>query len=145
MQAIPIGLAVAGSIAKGIGGYKAGKQNKKALYAAAIEEEKAGNAQALAVRDTARAKIGQQISGQFGNGFQGGSGSALDALTESQVNATLDMLEVRRQALTKARSQRAEGDMRMSQGKFALAEGLIGAGSAAVSMGSDWGAAKAPS
>jgi hypothetical protein len=145
MQILPMALAAGGSIIKGIGGLKAGQQNKKALYGQALEEERAGEAQAMRIRDTARRAMGQQIAGQFSNGFQGGSGSALDALTESQINATLDMMEVRRQAAGKARSMRAEGDMRLSQGKFALAEGLIGAASAVVGQKSDWAAAKAPS
>jgi len=145
VQALPIALSAGASVLKGVAGLRAGQQNRNALYGQALEEEAAGNAQALRVRDSARKAIGEQVAAQFSNGFQGGTGSALDALTESQINATMDMLQVRRDAAFKARSQRAEGDMRLSQGKFALAQGIIGAASTVAGGMSDWAAAKAPS
>lgn len=141
MQALPIALAAGGSILKGVAGLKAGQQNKKALDAQALEEERTGNAQALRIRAEARRAMGDQIGGQFSNGFQGGSGSAIDALSESQINATMDALEVRRQSASKASAARAEGKMRLSQGKFALAEGIIGAGAKVA----DWADARSKS
>lgn len=128
-------LSAGGSILKGVAANKAGKQNRRAAYAQAREEERTGEAQALRIRDEARRAMGEQIAGQFANGFMGGTGSALDALSESQINATVDMLEVRRQAQAKAQSLRAEGDQARQQGRFALASGILGAASTAVS---DW-------
>lgn len=139
---VSMGLQAAGGLVKGVAGYKAGRANKKAFYADAIEQEKAGNAQAIQVRDQARQVIGNQVAAQFSNGFQGGTGSALDALGESQINATLDMLQVRRDAASKAMSARAQGDQALQQGKFALLSGVIEAGSSISSGIHDWAAAK---
>jgi len=124
---------------------KAGQQNKAALYGQALEEEGAGNAQALRIRDQARKAIGQQAAGQWANGFTGDSGSALDALSESQINATLDMMQVRRDAEMKARSYRAQGDQAESQGNAAFAAGLLGGAAKLFGASSDWASAKAPS
>lgn len=145
VQAIPAALAIGGSIIKGVGGYKAGQANARRARFQAGEELNAGNAQALRIRDQARDAIGQQIAGQFSNGFEGGTGTALDALTQSQIDQTLDMLEVRRQAAGKARGLQMEARQQSTAGKFALAEGLIGAASKGFGMNSDWAAARAPS
>lgn len=136
-------LSAGASVLGGIAANKAGQQNRAALYGQALEEENAGNAQAIRIKEQARKIIGEQISAQASNGFTGDSGTALDALTESQVNATLDMMQVRRDAMMKARSLRAEGDMRAQQGKFSLLGSFLGAGSKIVGGLSDWGAAHA--
>lgn len=131
-----------GHIVQGVGGYVAGKQNKRALYGQANEEEQAGAAQELRIREEARMAIGQQLSAQFANGMQGGSGSSLDALTQSQINMALDALRVRRDATAKARALRAEGRMAATQGKFALVSGLFQAGSAVTKNSADWAQAR---
>jgi len=141
-QNLPSILAVGGSIFGGSAKNAAGQQNQQALYAQATEEEAAGAAQETRIREQARKAIGEQSASLSANGFQGDSGSALDALTESQINATLDALNVRRQAAAKARALRAEGDIRASEGKNGLISGLIGAGSAAAGMMHDWAAVK---
>lgn len=138
-------LTIGGKMFGGIAKNKAGKQNQKALYGQAREEEIAGAEQELRIRSAARKSIGEQLAAQASNGFQGGTGSALDALTESQVNAALDALTVRRDVAGKARSLRAEGDQRRKEGKNGLIEGLLGAASSAASMGSDWASARAGS
>jgi len=136
-------LGAGAALLGGIAANKAGQQNKAALYGQAREEENAGNAQALRVKEQARKIIGEQIAAQAGNGFRGDGGSALDALTESQVNATLDMMQVRRDAMMKARSMRAEGDMRAQQGTFNLMGSFLGAGSKIMGGMSDWATASA--
>jgi len=141
MQAIGPVLSAVGTVMGGIAAKKAGQQNQAALYGQAIEEENAGNAQALRIKEQARRAIGEQVAAQWGNGFTGGSGSALDALTESQVNATMDMMQVRRDAEAKARSLRTEGDQRASAGKWALAESIVGAGAKLFGASADWAAA----
>ena len=138
-------LTIGGKVFGGIAKNKAGKQNQKALYGQAREEEIAGAEQELRIRSAARKSIGEQLAAQASNGFMGGTGSALDALTESQVNAALDALTVRREVAGKARSLRAEGDQRRKEGKNGLIEGLLGAASSAASMGSDWASARAGS
>lgn len=135
-------LSAGSSVLGGIAANKAGRQNRDALYSQALEEENAGNAQALRIKEQARKIIGEQAAAQASNGFTGDSGSALDALTESQINATLDTMQVRRDAMMKARSMRAEGDMRYSQGRYAMLGSFLSAGAKLIGASSDWGAAK---
>lgn len=131
-----------GHIIQGVGGYVAGQQNKRALYQQAGEEEQAGVAAETRIRETARAEIGQQVAAQFSNGMMGGTGSALDSLTQSQINAALDALNVRRDTAAKAKALRQQGKMASTAGKFALAAGLFQAGSSVANNSSDWAAAR---
>ncbi|PNU05805.1 hypothetical protein [Novosphingobium guangzhouense] len=134
--------AVAGNVIKGVGGFVASRQQSKALKRQAREEENAGAAQSLRIRDQARKAIGQQLAAQSSNGFMGGTGSALDALTESQVNGALDAMTVIRDAGTKAQALRYEAKMRRTEGNFALASGLVGAASSVSGMKDDWAQAR---
>lgn len=141
-QMIPMALMAAGSIVKGVGGLKAGNANARALNREARGTELQGVAEEARVRDAARASMGEQIAAQFANGMQGGTGSALDALRESKVNAALDILEIRRQANARAMELRAQGRQQKRQGRFALIEGLIGAASAGYQANQDWADAR---
>lgn len=141
-QAIPMIAMAAGSVIKGVGGMKAGNANARALNREARGTELQGVAEEARVRDAARASMGEQIAAQFANGMQGGTGSALDALRESKVNAALDILEIRRQANARAMELRAQGRQQKRQGRFALVEGLIGAGSSIASANADWADAR---
>ena len=134
-------VSAVGSIVGGSASYAAGKYNKKVSYNAAVEAERDGAAQVLRVRDAAR----KAISAQGASGFQIGTGSALDALTESQINATMDALNVRREASARARGLRVQGDQAMSAGKNAYTAGLFQSASSVMDMKADWGAAKAGS
>lgn len=134
MEALKIGANVVG----GVGSFLSSRHNSKVLKAQAREEESAGALQSLRIAEEARRAIGQQLAAQSSNGFMGGSGSALDALTESQVNAALDAMTVRRDAAMKAKSLRGEAKSQRRQGAFALAQGLLGAGSAYAGMQDDW-------
>lgn len=133
----------AGQIVSGIGANRAGQYNQRAMEATALDEERDGAAQELRIREAARAAIGQQVAAQGANGFQQGTGSAIDALAESQVNAVLDAMTVRRQAASAARSSRMKGEIAAAEGKQALIAGLFGAGSRIVSHQSDWATARA--
>lgn len=138
-------LAAAGaaaSILQGVGGFMAGQANKKADYAAARDEINASTVQEQQIRDQARAKMGQQIASQWGNGLEGGTGTALDALAQSQVEAALDVMEVRNQGVSRYRALRARGKQSARQGYFDLAGGLLGAASTVKSSNSDWAQAR---
>lgn len=135
-------VSAVGSIVSGSASYAAGKYNKKVSYNAAVEAERDGAAQVLRVRDAARKTMGGQVAAQGASGFQIGTGSALDALTESQINATMDALNVRREASARARGLRVQGDQAMSAGKNAYTAGLFQAASSVLDMKADWGAAK---
>jgi hypothetical protein len=124
----------AGQLIGGVGAYEAGKFNKATADTEAIEAERAGAADELRVRDAARQAMGDQIAAQGANGFQQGTGSALDALAQSQVNAALDALTVRRQAAAQARSKRISGSIAKAQGENALVQGMMGAAATSI----DW-------
>ena len=135
--------SVTGPIITGVAGYQAGEYNRAADYSNAVSDERAGDADEARIRDQSRQAIGQQIAAQGANGFQQGTGSALDALTQSQINATLDAMNARYTAASKARAARAAGDVAYAQGQNALVQGLIGAGSNAAKIGTDWAQASA--
>ena len=117
----------AGNLVQGVAGYEAGKYNQAAANIEAIDQERAGAAEEGRVREAARAAIGQQLAAQGANGFAMGTGSAVDALMESQVNAALDAMTVRRDAAMRARAARAAGAIARAQGDNALVSGMLGA------------------
>lgn len=131
-------LSAGANIIKGVGGFVASRQQSKALKRQAREEENAGALQSLRIREQARQAIGQQLAAQSSNGFLGGTGSALDALTESQANAALDAMTLIRDAGMKAQGMRYEAKMRRTEGMFALASGMLGAASSVSGMRDDW-------
>lgn len=135
-------MPAAGNIVQGVGGLLAGNANSKALKKQSRETLVQGNAEETRIREAARATMGEQVAAQFSNGFQGGSGSALDALRESKVNAALDALEIRRQAMGKAAALRAEAKQAKMEGRFALVSGLLGAGSSVARGKADWADAR---
>lgn len=118
----------------------AGNANARAAREQAREEERAAAGQIRRVREDARRKIGEQYAALAGGGFEGAAsgGTALDALKQSQVEAALDVLELRRQGALKSRSLRREASNAKREGKFALIQGFLGAASDATRMSSDW-------
>ncbi|TCP35915.1 hypothetical protein [Sphingomonas sp. BK235] len=131
-----------GHVVAGVGGYEAGRFNQRAAQTGAIEEQRAGAAAETRIRDSARAAIGAQLAAQGANGFEQGSGSALDALADSQVSAAFDALQARDDAARRARARLVEGDIARAQGNNALVSGLIGAGASLLQSRSDWAAAR---
>lgn len=128
----------AGQVIGGIGQFEAGKFNRKEARIAANNTLQDENDQEARVRENARAAIGEQLAQQGGSGTQMGTGSNLDAIMQSQVNATLDALTLRRQAAARARSQRVQGDIAYARGQNALVGGFLGGvGSGLKNI--DWG------
>jgi hypothetical protein len=134
--------AAGGKIIGGIGALKAGNANSKALKTQARGEMIAGAAEEARIREAARTAMGDQVAAQFGNGLEGGSGSALDALRESKIQAVLDTLEIRRGARIKSDELNARAKLEKRQGRFALASSILGAAGDVASMGSDWADAR---
>lgn len=128
----------AGNLVGGIASYETGKYNRSAARTEATEAERAGAAEESRIRDAARMAIGNQVNAQGSNGFQQGTGSALDALTQSQINAALDGLSVRSQAAGRARSARVSGDLAYAAGKNAMVQGMFGA----AAKGIDWASSR---
>lgn len=144
MQAIPMALAVIGGGVKAYGQVKAGNENKKQAYGQAREEEAVGAERELRIRRAASAAIGEQVAAQSANGFMGGTGSALDALAESQINAVLDAMTVRREAAGRARALRAQGDQAQRMGRMSAIETMIGTAGQVYNIKKDWAAVNAP-
>lgn len=135
-------LPIVGNLVQGIAGNSAAQANAAQAEAAATDALRTATADEAVLRDRARKVIGEQVAAQFANGFQGGTGTALDALAESQVNATLDALRIRRDALSRASTYRYQASMERRQGFLSLASGILGAGAAGYQQQQDWAAAR---
>lgn len=144
MNNLPGMFSMGGSLLQGWGAMSAGNYNRDAAYAAARDAEMTGVAQEEVVRNRGRKAIGEQAAALAGNGFSGNSGTALDLLHESQVNAVLDVLEVRRQATSRATNLRTTGDMAAYQGKQSAVASLLGGAANLAAQRSDWAAVRAP-
>lgn len=134
--------SVGGRLGQGLAGMMAGNAQSKILKAQAQDELNTGAEQELRIRNQARQTIGRQAAAQGSNGFLGGTGSALDYLMESQVNAELDQMAVRREAATKATALDDEATMRKNAGTSQLVSGLFGAYGASVAQKDDWADAR---
>ncbi|WP_308815572.1 hypothetical protein [Sphingomonas sp. GV3] len=132
----------AGQLIGGVGAYEAGKYNKAVAETEAVEAQNVGAADELRVREAARAAIGQQVAAQGSNGFAMGTGSAIDALQQSQINAALDAMQVRQEAKSRARALRIQGAIAKSQGDNALVQSMFGAASSTYRMQQDWASAR---
>lgn len=132
----------AGHVIGGVAGYEQGRWNAGAAETEAVETARAGAGEEARVRETARMAIGQQLAAQGAGGLAMGTGSALDALTQSQVNAALDALTVRDQAARRARAARVSGAIARAQGENALVQGMFGAASSVARGRGDWAAAR---
>ena len=134
--------AAGASLVKGVGGFMAGQANKKNAFAQAREERLGSAENERELRRDARRGIGTQLASQWGNGMEGGSGTALEALRESEMNAALDAAEIRRQGAARSKSLRAQGKQAGRQGYFDLAGGILGAADSYSGMSNDWAQAK---
>ena len=135
-------LGAGGKLVQGVGALRAGNSNSKALKKQARGELAAGAAEEARIREAARSQMGDQVGAQFSNGLEGGSGSALDALRESKIQAALDTLEVRRQARLKSDELNARAKLEKRQGRYALAGAILGAAGDVASSSGDWADAR---
>lgn len=132
-------IKAAGSLVSGAAGYESGKYNRDVSNTMAVNAERDGTVEESRIRDAARMSMGNLVAAQGANGFQQGTGSAIDALTQSQINATLDALTARRQAAAKASGLRVQGAQAYSSGVNSMAGSIF----SAASTGVDWANAKA--
>lgn len=138
MAFLPAALAIAGPLISGVGRMSAANANARRLDAQAAEERRSGVEDRNRLREDVRAAIGTQLAAQVSNGLEGGSGTALDALRQSQIEGALDVLELRRQTEMRARSLNVQAKDQRREGRFALLEGVIGAAAAGYKAKSDW-------
>ncbi len=131
-------LAAGGKLVGGLGGFLSANANAARDKEQAAEERYASAAEIRRMKDEQRELIGEQLAAQVSNGLEGGSGTALTSLRQSQVNAALDVMEARRSGELRARAleQRAKDSRR--EGKFSLLSGIFSAGSTIYKQRSDW-------
>lgn len=131
-------IKMVGSIVSGAASYEAGKYNAAVQRENAISTERDGAMMAERIRRAASARIGEQFAAQGASGFTLNTGSARDAIVESQVNAAMDVLTARREAAAKARGLRSDAAMSNAAAKNAWTAGVLQAGATAV----DWATSK---
>lgn len=101
-----IGQIVSGTAYLEQGKFSSAVAERNALYA-----ERDGAAEEETAREANRKGVGAQLVAQGGSGFEMGTGTALDALLESQINGILDALTIRRGAASRAASLRMGGQV----------------------------------
>ena len=116
-------MKAAGSLIEGVGAYQAGRFNRAVSRVNATNTLRDQTAEEARIREEARRAMGLQVAAQAGSGFEAGTGSALDALRESAVNASLDILLSRRKARSEADAALTQGRLAAHQGKYALIGG----------------------
>jgi len=136
-------IAGGGSLIKGIGAYEAGKFNAKVARFNKAEMLSDSVAQQQQIRDMARQTMGEQIASQGASGMDLGTGSALDVLHESAVNAQLDAMALRRKSTLKGIDYDNQAWSAKATGTAGFVSGLTEAASSAFSAGADYAAAGA--
>lgn len=135
-------MQMAGSIFQGMAAYGAGQQNKAAYATASVNALRQGAAQESRIRDSVRQAVGNQVAAQWGNGMEGGTGSAIDAVHESLVQGALDALNVRAEAQSRSETLNYQGALAEQQGQNSLISGLLGAGASFAQGQQDWAVAR---
>lgn len=132
-------LEMGGTLAKGVSGFMAGKANAKLLRAEARAAVRTGVAQDDDIRLEARRTAGEAIAGMGANGGGMGTGSALDALREIEVESGLDRLRVKADAHNKSASLNYQARLAKRQGAFELLGSALEAGASALGGGGGGG------
>jgi hypothetical protein len=135
-------LGAVGKLVQGVAASNAGSASQKILNQEAQETSAAGVQQELQLRASAREAIGNQVAGQFSNGFLGGTGSALDLLHQSQVNAALDVMNLRTQWSSRAQALQVQGEQAKAAGQSQLVGSLFSAAGGAFKGAEDWASAR---
>lgn len=130
-RAAGAGLQAGGALVQGIGGLQAGKANARLARAEAKAALREGVARDDEIRRAARRAAGEAIAAMGANGVDLGTGSALDALREIEVESGLDRLRAKAEAQGRASALRYQAKVYKRQGAFQLLGGLLGASSAA--------------
>lgn len=130
---IAIGLQVATGLTQ------AKSQHDGLEYNAGIDQINAqrsladGAAQENDINARARAVAGDALAATAANGVQVGTGSALDALRQTAINAQFNVLNARAQAQGRANAYELDATAKKAQAKSALINGILGAGAKALS------------
>ena len=125
-------LAIGGGILKGFSQIGAGiNAQKTANYNAAVNEAQGVQATQTAAETETRQRNqfryfqGSQIAAEGSNGFEVGSGSALDVMTDSAISAERDALDIRYRGASQTQALNTEAGFQRRQGRLALGTGII--------------------
>jgi len=116
-----------GQIAEGTAYLRQGRFNGRIADRNALNAERDASAEVAQVREQVRQTMGQQLVAQGGSGFEVGTGTAFDALTESQVNGMVDAMALRRRGSSAADAYRQQGQLARMQGRTAATAKYFGA------------------
>jgi hypothetical protein len=140
MTWIPIAAAAvsaAGSLVSGISQYGQGKSQARYADANAGIAEQQADSQAAVIREKARRLSGQNRAAIGASGVDI-SGSFLDALADSDIDAELDAQTALWNGKLEAMNQRGQAKAARAVGTSALVGGIFGAGTSALSGYSNW-------
>lgn len=140
----PLAVAAVQAVGSVVSGISQSSQAKsQAAYAkanAGLAEQQA-ESQAAVIREKARRLSGQNRAAIGASGVDI-SGSFLDALADSDIDAELDAQTARWNGKLEAMNQRGQANASRASGRSALVGGVFGAGSSAVSGFGSWYDAK---
>jgi hypothetical protein len=119
-----------GALMQGIAGFQAGKANARMARAEANAALRQGVAQDDEIRSTARRTAGEAIAAMGANGGQIGTGSALDAMRDIELESGLDRLRVKTQAKNTYAAKQAQSRLYQRQGGWQLLASATDAASA---------------
>ena len=130
-------LSAVGSIASGIA--QSSEARRQAAYADANADlaKQQGRSEAQVIREKARRLAGQNRAAIGASGVDI-SGSFLDALADSDIDAELDAQTALWNSKLEARNYRAQAKSVRAQGRSALIGGIFGAGTSAISGYGNW-------
>jgi hypothetical protein len=131
------GVGAVGSIISGVGQYSAAKNQAKADRQNARLAIEQGQSEAASIRERARRMSGQNRAAIGASGVDI-SGSFLDALEDSDINAELDTQTALWNRKAEASNYRARAAQSRRAGAGALFGGLMGAGTEALSGYANW-------
>lgn len=146
MAALGLALKVGGKVGEGNAAAATGRINDRIAKRNAIGIERDAAMAEERSRAEVRRTLGTQLAAQGESGFQMGTGSALDALMESQVEGMLEQLTIRRRGAAQAVATRfggtmarREGNQRAKAAYLSAASDLIGSQANYASYGTGGG------
>jgi len=131
------GVGAVGSLISGVGQYSAAKAQAKADRQNASLARAQGDSEAALIRERARRLSGQNRAAIGASGVDI-SGSFLDALEDSDINAELDAQTAVWNHKAEASNYLARAAQSRRSGTGALLGGILGAGSEALSGFANW-------
>ena len=144
MTWVPIAAAAVsavGSLASGVSQYGQAKSQARYADANARLAEQQAESQAAVIREKARRLSGQNRAAIGASGVDI-SGSFLDALADSEIDAELDAQTAQWNGKIDAANARAEAKAARASGTSALVGGIFGAGTSALAGYGNWYTAK---